>query len=332
MAHSYMELLPPFVPDEKAPASVPEQRQFYDLIGDLYRLAYEEPLLFVAALHADDAYPSRYKKGYGKPRLILDMRKFTGAVDGLLQAMFLLGRGEAPKLNKRQRDVLSRLGAGDLADLPAAWRWMATRDGASVPAFSHCLFDEGYPYTSEIYARLLGAPAFKKLEAWMLAQGYRRFNVYDTTASDCDLSLSVVNPAWSAEPPRGGFEYKIKHTGIAAQYDSYTQNPPVFRLCIPGGMKPYLEAFGAMDEALQGFVVERTKKCDRCGYCVQTDKTGARPLAHTVVRFEGRDYRLCNYYPGYNYSWGSIDDQLAEMLMKMLSFMDGFAPAAGGGK
>lgn len=328
LAHGYMQMLPPFVPDENSPVTVPEQEQFYGLMKNLFQLAFDEPLLFVTALHTDDAYPSRYKKSYGKPELIVNMRKFTKSIDGLLQAMFLLGQGGQPTLNKRQHAILSRLGVDDPTNLPAAWRWMATRDSASLSAFSHCLFHSGYPYTSQIYARLLGAPAFKKLENWMLAQGYKRFDINDVTASDCKLSLSIINPAWSAQPPRGGFEYTIKHTGIAALFDDYVKTPPVLGLCIPGGMKPYLEHFDAMDKALQAFVVARTKKCDGCNYCVQTDKTGARPLAHTVVHFEGSDYQLCNYYPGYNYSWHSIDNDLADMLIQMLSFMDQFAPAA----
>ncbi len=220
------------------------------------------------------------------------------------------------------------LGVNPANSLPAAWKWMATKDGANIPTFSHCLFDARYPYTSEIYARLLGKTAFKKLESWMLAHGYKRFDVYNTTASDCNLSLSIANPRWSKQSPRGGFEYKIKHTGIAAQYDYYLRKPAVLGLCVPNGMKPYLEAFDAMDDALKACVVRQTKKCDGCKYCVQTDKTGLRPLAHTVVSFDGKTYPLCNFYPGYQYNWTAIDDELADMLIKMLAFMDTFAPVA----
>jgi hypothetical protein len=325
MAQAYIDLLPSFVPDENAPVSISEQERFYTLIKSLYQLAFDEPLLFAASLHADDAYPYRYKKAYNKPQLIIDMRKFTKSLDGLLKAMFLLGRGEDVKLNNKQKAVLSRLGIDDLTALPAAWKWMSAKDNANAAAFSHCLFDANYPYTSDIYARLLGEPGFKRLEQWMLAQGYKRYNVYSVTASDCNLTLSIVNPQWSPEPPRGGFEYKIKHTGIAAQYDDYTRNPASFGLCVPGGMKPYLESFDSMGEELQAFVVKKTKKCDKCGYCVQTDKTGNRPHSHTAVTYEGKEYRLCNYFPGYTYCWKSIDDGLADMLIKMLSFMDQFS-------
>ena len=326
MAHSYIDMLPSFVPDENASVSVSEQEHFYDLIKNLHQLAFDEPLLFVTSLHEDDVYPTRYKKPYGKPKLIMSMRKFTKSVDGLLQAMFLLGKGEEVKLNKRQQTILDRLNINDLTNLPAAWQWMSTKENANIVTFSHCLFDDNYPYTSEIYARLLGASAFKKLESWMLAQGYKRFDIHHIIASDCKLTLTIANPKWCSDPPRGGHEYKIKHTGISVQYDDYVKDPAIIGLCIPDGMKPYLATFDSMETSLQAFVVGRTKKCDRCNYCIQTDKTGTRPLAYTAVTFEGEKYQLCNYFPGYGYSWSSIDDNLVDMLIKMLTFMDGFVP------
>ena len=325
LAQNYIDMLPSFVPDENAPVSISEQEHFYALIKGLFKLALDEPLFFVASLHEDDAFPNRFnKKSYGKKNLMADMKKFTKSVNGLLQGMYHLGRGEDIHLNKKQQVVLSRLGINNLSNLPAGWKWMSTRDGANIPAFSHCLFDSGYPYTSEIYARLLGDSAFKRLENWMLGQGYKRFDVYNVTASHCGLSLSIVNPKWSKEPPGGGFEYKIKHTGISARFDPFIKNPQVLGLCIPGGMKPYLESFDLMDKPLQGFVVKQTKQCDMCKYCVQTGKTGTRPLAYTPVKFEGKEYQLCNYYPGYYYCWTSIDDNLADMIIRMLAFMDRF--------
>ena len=122
MAGNYLSLFPPFVPDASAPVSVPEQERFYTLMKSLYRLAFDEPLLFVSALHEDDAFPNRFfKSTYGKPKLQADMKKFTGAIKDLLQNMFLLGQGGETKLNRRQLVILSRLGLDDLSNLPAAW-------------------------------------------------------------------------------------------------------------------------------------------------------------------------------------------------------------------
>jgi len=326
MAQSYIDMLPPYIPDDNAPVSTGEQKWFYDLISNLFKLAFDEPLLFVSKLHEDDVYPSRYKKPYGKPNLILNMKKFINTVDALIQNMFLLGQSENVILSKRQLIILSKLGIDDIGNLPSVWLWMSKRESANLQAFSYCLFDKDYPYTSDIYAKLLGKTAFKVLENRMIENGYKRYNITNVIASDCKLSLTIANPKWDSIPPRGGFEYKIRHTGISAQYEFFTAKPAVFGLCIPNGMKVYLQAFDSMDNKLQRFVVDRTKKCDVCKYCVQTDKSGTRPLAYIPITYENNQYRLCTYFPGYNYSWNNIDDDLANELIDMLSFMDQFAP------
>ena len=76
---------------------------------------------------------------------------------------------------------------------------------------------------------------------------------------------------------------------------------------------------------MQDFVVERTKKCNSCKYCVQTDKTGSRPLAYITVDYRQKKYNLCTYFPGYTYCWTSINDKLVDQLTTFLSFMDKFA-------
>lgn len=160
----------------------------------------------------------------------------------------------------------------------------------------------------------------------MLEHGYKRYVLHHATASDCNLILTIVNPARSPEPPRGGFEYKITHTGVSMQYDFYTREPATIGICIPNGMKPYLAAFPLMERELQAFVIDRTKKCDMCRYCVQTDHTKTRPLAHTLIDFNGAAYQLCHFFPGYQYSWTSLDEALADRIIMMLSFMDGLKP------
>ena len=332
MAHTYLDTLAPFVPDDngiKSGITAAEQEAFYGLMHNLYRLAFEEPSLFVRQLHEDDAFPNRFhKSSYGKPGLQANMRKFTKEMDALLENMFLIGRDpSAVKLSKRQQAVLTRLGIGDMQSLPPMWKWLSARPGSTSLAFAHCFFKEDYPYTSEFFARALGdAPAFRKLESWMIGRGYRRHDFLHVTASDCRISMTYANPAWSEETPRGGFEYKIRHTGISARYDREAANPPVFGLCIPGGMKDCLTAFGLMDESLQGFVLSRTKRCDGCRYCVQTDKSGSRPLAYIPITHEQSSYALCPYFPGYSYCWPGINDDLADRLIAMLAFMDDHLP------
>ena len=99
----------------------------------------------------------------------------------------------------------------------------------------------------------------------MLENGYWRYDIYDATASDCKLSLTYANPLGGKEAPNGGFEYKIKHTGISVRYDYYTAQPTVLGLCIPNGLNTFLTAFDSMDDKPQEFVIERTKNAMDAG-------------------------------------------------------------------
>lgn len=325
MMDAYLALFPDFIPEEGAEVSIAEQRFFYDLMKRLYRLLYHDPSLLVPTLHEDDAFPSRYKKGYGKPELESSVLKIQNAMEKLLHNMFQLGQGVETKLTKRQLKILSALGMEDFKELPNAWVWMASRPGATQTAFTLCLFRKDYVYSVDVYARLLGEKAFRRLESWMASNGYRPYDIYDVTASHCKLALSYVNPAWGSERPNGGNEYKVKHTGISAQYDACVRHPAALGLCIPYGMKGFLEKFDSMSPKVKAFVMEHTKKCDGCGYCIQTDKTGARPLACTSIPYGQTERKLCPYFPGYQYSWTSIDDGLVDDFIEMLAFMDEFA-------
>jgi hypothetical protein len=325
LAKAYLDMLPAFVPDEQAEVSIDEQLEFYHLMKNLYQLLFDEPALIIPTLHEDDAFPTRYKKAYGKPDLQENIYKYNRTMDALLKNMFSIGCGNDVKLNKRQIKILTRLGIEDLSNLPATWIWMSKRPGANLTAFAYCLFNENHVYSSEVYARLLGEKVFRRLEDWMISHGYKAYDIYNTDWADYRLTLTYANPAWGKERPNGGYEYKIRHTGISVQYDSYVRNPVSFGLCIPYGLKLFLENFNSMDENVKDFVVNHTKKCDGCRYCVQTDKTSTRPLACIPVTYNRSDYKLCPYFPGYGFSWTSIDDNLVDNIIALLSFMDGFA-------
>lgn len=326
MAQTRLDLLPPFIPDPQAPVSTAEQQAFYDAMAALYRLAADEPLRFVPVLHEDDAYPNRFNKTpYGKPELLQNQKKFLKAVDAVVQNLFLLGQGQAVSWNRRQKAVLDALGLSASA-LPAAGRWLASRPGADIVDFSHCLFDAAQPaYLPAVYAPLLGESGFHTLQDWLGANGYRQYHLKHATATDCDMILAYANPLWGEEPPSGSFEYKVRHTGVCIRYDPWVRQPCVLGLCIPGGLGPWLERFAAMPPAVQTFVNAHAKVCNGCGYCVQTDKTGQRPRAAVAVPAAEGTRRLCPYFPGCNFCWTALDEALVRDIIGMLGFMDRFA-------
>jgi hypothetical protein len=308
----------------------------------LFRRLSAEPTLLLRDVHEDDAHPNRFNKGsYGKPKLKVHMRRVLKEVEALLELLFRLGQsghaeGEAmaadepPPLKAKHKRVMEQLGVRmweehgrtlfahhEYASLPAAWTWMASRPGASLLSFSRCLFQDGYPYAREIYQRLSGdEQAFQRLMGYLEEHGYTYLQNLDGA-----LSMDYVKSHDGTLPTKGGFQYGIRHIGISASYDVLVRDPQVFGLCIPQ-MKRILGSFAAMRPALQDFVAARTKTCDECRYCVQTDKSGTRPLAFVSVEHRNQRIDLCPYFPGYRYSWPRLDERLVSSIIAMLEFMD----------
>jgi hypothetical protein len=341
MVSTYLDTFPSFVPSENGPP-IAAQKQFYQFIHGTYRRLYEQPELLVRELHDDDAHTNRFNKGQdNKPKLKDDMRKVLKEVDRLLGTMFWLGqsgRAEAGalvvdgdvKVGKKHRLLLAELGVkqvtepgrtvlshADDSDLFSAWTWMASRPGASLLTFSRCMFAEEYPYASHIYARLSGSEnAFRRLERYLMDHAYMRIDNRDGA-----VTLDYVKGHGDKEPPKPGFQYGVRHTGISVSYDALVKESFTFGLCVPR-MKEIVTAFDAMEARVQDFVVATTKQCDGCRYCVQTDKTGKRPLAKMPVSHGGRTYNLCPYFPGYRYCWTSLSEGLVDNMIALLDFMD----------
>ena len=113
--------------------------------------------------------------------------------------------------------------------------------------------------------------------------------------------------AWS-ERARGGIE---------VVYDETRKNQPVFSLRIPY-FQDLLKQSDRMNDQVKSFIINTSKKCDGCRYCVQTDKTGKRPLAYINVN----EYKICPYFCGFQYRWKSLDDKTVKNMIEMLTFID----------
>jgi len=328
MAQTYISLFPEFIPDDNASVSKAEQKVFYDLMKTLYKLIFDDPLYLVTKLNDDDFFVSRFNKtADNKPKLKVSVLKFRTVMNELLKNMFHAGQGLEVKFKKKHLHLLLLVGVNDINDLPTAWKWMATRPGANISAFTYCLFKQGHVYSSAIYKEIFSKDAFEKLDNWMHKNGYKQYDIYDSTGSDCKLSLSYINPAWSTDQPNGGYQYKIKHTGVAAELDYSLEPPAVLGLCIPKNlMKPLTESFELMNDSLKEFFIKQAIKCWDCKYCVQTDKMGKRPLANVKVIHKQTDYKICTYIPGYSFNWSNLDIETTDNIIELLNYMDTFIP------
>lgn len=348
MISTYLDTLAPFVPACGAEVSEESQRQLHGFMEGTYRTLRDDPGMLFAELHPDDAHPNRFNKSsYGKPRLVGDMRKVLKTVDAFLGTLFALGGegkpadgslvfGSPPPAPKKHRALMAALGlqidAASLRhpqfpEMAEAWHWMAARPDASLLAFSRCLFDPEYAYTSAIFRRLAGdEAAFDRLEGYLLSNGYLRLD-----CCEGQISLDYVRCHGDPAGPVGNYLYGHHYAGVHAHYDPLVQTPQCFGIRILG-MRELLPQFGAMDGKLQDFVVAHTKHCDGCDYCIQRNKgrPGQPQRYDIVVEHRGERRALCPLFPGYSYCWSSLNQDRVDGIIAFLGFMERHFDAVGG--
>lgn len=129
------------------------------------------------------------------------------------------------------------------------------------------------------------------------------------------------------------------HSGISLSWEPFRYNQVAIGLRLPE-YKTMLAGFSRMDPALQDFLLSRTKACDGCRFCVQTDKTGTRPLAAVTVQphagwsaqeaaatssagtSSGASRRLCPLFPGFGFVWRTLDKPLADQICAWSGHVD----------
>ena len=340
--HTYLDTFPDFYPNPSADITDQAQRQFYDFMLHAYETLAERPSLLFSQTHEDGAHTNRFNKGADrKPEMSNQLRRSLAKMEDLLGALYRIGEtgrlvghrlltGIGTKINRNHLTLLAELGItcakeggemslshGQMDELMLAWNWMATRPGASVLAFSRCLFDPEHSYASGIYGRLLNnQEAYRKLISYLKANGYARIDNRDNQIAldyvkNYDPKDQQVKDAWAER----------SHGGISLKYDPIVKQPAYLSLRVPKP-KVILSRFDDMGEDLRSFVVASNKQCDGCRYCVQTDKTGKRGCSSVIVSHHGREYELCLLFPGFSYSWPQLDENLANGMMQYLTFID----------
>ena len=349
MFHTYAETLPPFHPTPAIPHNT--QQAFYNFLRTLYTTLTRQPELLCQTLHPNGVYRNRFNAASDhNPKLYTHMKAGLQKAESLLAAMLAMGiQGRVqqdallvPSSFKCSKSHLAALSAAGLTyertaemhcftsptqGLFEAWQWLAlqpvqwphtlTPPRTSLLLFSRAIFDQEHPYMGGVFRPLLGnSAAFDRLIAYLEQHNYTRLeNREDTITLDYvkehDKKPSIVKGPWSERT----------HSGIGMQYDYKVAHSACFALRVPMHRR-LLACFDHMPAPVQAFVANHNKKCDGCNYCIQTDKTGKRPMIYTQVRYAGEDIKLCPLYPGYNYVWETIDDALAEGIIGFLDFID----------
>lgn len=325
-----------FFPAENISASIESQRAFYDFYIGAHRAIFEDISLLFSTTHPDDFFTRRFNHAAdNKPKLQAQMNAAFKALEEFERALFDMadkGRFDgatliAPKEVKLKRQHIAALKVKceavngerrfDFSSIERAidaWRYLAL---AGFERFSRCEFDARHSYIADVFARELGdIEAFRLLEDYFTEKNYerveRRGGMFALDyAKEYAPKPSPIKDAW-AERTHGGVEFKFREIDTP---------PQTISLRAPY-IKEVLAKSDEMSDSLKEFFARNIKKCDGCRFCVQTDKTGERPLAHIAVESGGAAHKLCPLFPGYSLCWTRLDAQLARELIAAFEFFD----------
>ncbi len=325
----YWDLLAPYHPSKEIPEAA--QLEYYEFVKGLYHKLFSKPEEFFSRLNTDDAFPNRFNcNEYGKPELKPLMKKARIKLEDLFQLLYTLGStGEEVEegllisfsLSKKQRTMLAYMDL-DLTDgmlrhktypkLQQALRYLAGKEKQPLSSLLFCWFDPGYPYLEKTHEKFYDREQYQRLIDWFNENGYRN-SIGSNTGFGTTLTLDYTKSISKKEEPVGYALFGDKyHYGFTFEY---RPDPRVMQHCEIRIIQFFdmLRRFNDLSPNTQKLLRRRTKICDSCRYCIQTDKTGTRPMA--AVKIADGTAR-CPYYPGFSFTYEcltkkDVDDILA---------------------
>jgi hypothetical protein len=341
MVYVYLGSFPRFVPVKSEQASEYAQKQMFRFLEDMLCKLYDNPALIDLPLPPDDCYED-WMLNNKKPFLIKAMRSINKSITSFFTILHRIGEVGIIKDNRLYVDKkqvritsktlaqLAQFGVDSdsgkdqvvfwsdaYAGLFPAWKLLASVSSENqndpLIEFSRGMFDPTYPYNSDIYSFLSGNETlFFALETFFKVNGYERLdNQKPSTSADNGIRID-----WRKS-------YTEKDSGgIDIWFDFRKRNPLKFELRVPR-FRELLLTFDSLGDPLKQLAVERAKKCDNCGYCIQTDKTRRKRMAYTA-EYQGETYALCPFFP--NLTWTYLDEKAVSDIKNLLTYTERTLP------
>lgn len=334
--YAYLASYPEFVPwpDESSPES---QRQLHSFFHDMIHTCYQNPELIGIAPEPDRCFEERWHLNNRDPELMDAMlkteKKFLDWV-GTLYQLGTLGEvrenglfvsNSAWKLTSKTLERLLHFGLkgettpdGILlhckaypAMFPAFIKRSGTdkyQGGQNTRLIRFLLgIDPNRPYhATQMFGKLYDDPSWLySLESFFEKLGY--------TCSNGDIWERWPAVKWEKE-------YSAKERGylhITFRWRDrlqlcYEFRVPSFRLL--------LGHYEEMDYALGELCFTRTKVCDNCGYCTQTDKSGRRQKLALPLKYPEGEMLKCPLWPWF--SWSEMDGETIAKMERLFLFAE----------
>ena len=199
--------------------------------------------------------------------------------------------------------------------------------------FSRGVFNPEAPWTASVFENIFACQseaagaAFGRLIRYLEANGYERRDNRSQEDRLAPVSLDYIKDYTGTNEPLKWAWGERTHGGIEVIYQENAKNQPQIALRVPY-FAELLRHADKMAPAVKAFIIGRAKHCDNCRYCVQTDKTGKRPLKYVEV--DG--HPICAMFCGFSFRWYTLDGDTAENMIAMLSFIDEIFRSGGAGE
>lgn len=327
--YPYLATYPVFKPVKDCNASEVSQKQMYDFLYESITTIYSDLSIINIPYEPDDCY-EYWQMNNAKPELNAKMKKIKKEFFAFYEFLIKMGlAGEALddrlfirkddlRISQKNKDKLSLFGLvcdenddgysfmhNNYKEMFPAWKLHCciSRDSKisaqDVMVYLHGRF-KGKKYTAaEMFSRVCDTTLISELEQYFLEKGY--------TCKNNEMAVG-----YEKEYP----DKQKAYMNISYGWKKVKVNPMIFDFKAPHFSK-VIKFFDQMDPELKALVFNRTKICDGCGYCIQTDKTGKRPRLTLLLELNGDKKAKCPLFP--SFVWGSVNE---EMICKVKDLFD----------
>ena len=331
--YAYLASYPEFVPclDE---ADLESQRQLHSFFHEMIDACYHAPELIGILPEPDRCFEERWHLNTRDPQLMDAMAKiekkffdFAGTLHklgvlGEVRDGCLLISKTAWKLTSKMLERLSVFGLncqstqeGILISCKAypaifpAWKKgssIAPGEDGQIAFLARFLFGTipSRPYRAvEMFGKLYDDPAWlADLESFFEGLGY--------TCANAERGLQV----------RWVKEYQGKERGyLHISYRWRDRLPMCVEFRVPS-FRLLLGHYEEMEYALKELCFMRTKVCDNCGYCTQTDKSGKRSKLALPLKYPDGVLLKCPLWPWF--TWNDPDQDTIAKMKKLFLFAE----------
>ncbi len=330
LVDSYIKTYPAFKPVKECNASENSQKQMYDFLYESLTTIYSDLSTFNISHEPDDYYES-WQLMNAKPELNKKTQKIKyeffavyecfikmGLAGQVLQDSLFIAKGDL-QIKQKMKDKLRLFGLvceekadgysithNKYKEIFSAWKLHCSSSKYGnvstneIMHFLHGRFMDKMYTAAEMFSKVSDSVLISELEQYFLEKGY--------TCNFHEIGIKYEK------------EYPKKQTAhMNIYYDWRKINPLILDFKAPHFSK-VITFYDEMDDELKDMVFNKTKTCDGCGYCVQTDKTGKRPKLAQCLEFNDVKKLKCPLYP--SFVWDNVNTGMISKVKKLFDFAE----------